>query len=155
MSPVTRYDGSRLTDRALVLTPAKRERAEVSVVPLRTEGLREAPPGHEVVLDEHLGFQRPATNFAAVAAEKSDRAFARPVGGVRLSDKVSSRVAEVEVVERKSGIRTGDIEAGCVLVSRDEVHQADIIDEGNEFASRVRAVVPRAHVEPDSSDGRQ
>lgn len=72
-----------------------------------------------------------------------------------LSGEVGGQVAEVEVIEHKSGIRTGDIEAGCMLIARDEVHQADVVDEGKQLASRVGASVPRADVEPDSSDGRQ
>jgi hypothetical protein len=102
-----------------------------------------------------MAFQRPATGFAAVAAEESDHVSAQPVGGVGFSEEVGGQVAEIEVIEHESGVRTGGVEAGCVLIARDEVHQADVVDEGKEFASRVGAVVPRADVEPDSSDGRQ
>jgi hypothetical protein len=52
------------------------------------------------------------------------------VGGVGLPGEVSSQVAELEVIEHDPGIRTGNIEAGGVLITRDQVHQAHVVDEG-------------------------
>ena len=96
---------------------------------MRTERLCETAPGDEVVLNNHLSLQWPATNFAAVTAKQGDHASVRPISGVWLADEVSSQIAEGEVVEHKPGVRTRNIEAGCVLIARDQVNQADVANE--------------------------
>lgn len=96
---------------------------------LGAEWLRETAPSDKVVLDEHLRLQRPATNFAAVTAKQSDHTFVCPISGVWLPDEVRSQIAELEVIEHRPGIRAGNIEAGCMLIARDEIDQADVVDD--------------------------
>src|SRR4051794_13952256 len=123
------YCRSRLTGRALVLILTESEGAEASVIASSTERLRETAPGDEVVLDEHLRLQRPATNFAAVTTEQSDHASARRIRGVWPAGEVSDQIAEVEVVEHQPGVRARNIEAGCALIARHQLDQADVVDE--------------------------
>src|SRR4051812_32498236 len=60
----TGRDGSRLTDCTFVLTPSERKGTEAPVVTLGAVGLSKTPPCHQVVLNKHAGFKRPAADLA-------------------------------------------------------------------------------------------
>jgi hypothetical protein len=65
----TGCDGSRLADRMFVLAPSEHEGTEAPVVAFGAVGLNKAAPSHQVVIDKHPGFKRPAADLTAVAAE--------------------------------------------------------------------------------------
>jgi hypothetical protein len=88
-----------------------------------------------------------------VTAEKSGHASGRPVGRIWFPREIGGQVAELEVIEHDTGIRTGYVEAGGVFVAGDQVHRADVVDIRQQLASGVRVIDLRADVEPHSPDG--